>query len=152
MKPGICRVQNHGAAGNHRVLFPAVRYFYRLGDNTTDNWEKSAILLLTITGRSGRKADNIIILTGWAHHQLMRGPIYLIPDNMTVRALLSDDLRVDDLRKMAHDGRLQDISGNSTEMLKATTRYKESCMNLRRWKYAALIISMFSFLNFSDDD
>lgn len=38
-------------------------------------------------------------------------------------------------RKMAHDGRLQDISG--TEMLKATTRYKES---------------MFSFLNFSDDD
>ena len=65
----------------------------------------------------------------------MCGPIYLIPDNMTVRALLSDDLRVDDLRKMAHDGRLQDISG--TEMLKATTRYKES---------------MFSFLNFSDDD
>lgn len=65
----------------------------------------------------------------------MRGPIYLIPDNITVRALLSDDLRVDDLRKMAHDGRLQDISG--TEMLKATTRYKES---------------MFSFLNFSDND
>ena len=65
----------------------------------------------------------------------MRGPIYFIPDEITVRALLSDDLRFDELRKMAHDGRLQEVSG--TEILKATTRYKES---------------MFSFLNFSGDD
>ncbi|MDR5684734.1 DKNYY domain-containing protein [Morganella morganii] len=108
---------------------------YRLDDNTTDNWVKAGDITSHHYGEVWQKGGQYFYFDRLGSSQLMRGPIYLIPDNMTVRALLSDDLRVDDLRKMAHDGHLQDISG--TEILKATTRYKES---------------MFSSLNFSDDD
>lgn len=108
---------------------------YRLDDNTTDNWIKTGDITPHHYGEVWQKGGQYFYFDRLGASQLMRSPIWLIPDNRTVRALLSDDLRVDDLRKMVHDGRFQAISG--TEMLKATTRYKES---------------MFSFLNFYDDD
>lgn len=108
---------------------------YRLDDNTADNWVKVGDITSHHYGEVWQKGGQYYYFDRLGASQLMRGPIYLIPENMTVRALLSDDLRFDELRKMAHDGRLQEVSG--TEILKATTRYKES---------------MFSFLNFSGDD
>lgn len=107
----------------------------RLNDNITGNWVKIGDVTFHHYGEVWQKGRQYYYFDRLGASQLMRGPIYFIPDEITVRALLSDDLRFDELRKMAHDGRLQDVSG--TEILKATTRYKES---------------MFSFLNFSGDD
>lgn len=107
----------------------------RLNDNITGNWVKIGDITFHHYGEVWQKGGQYYYFDRLGASQLMRGPIYFIPDEITVRALLSDDLRFDELRKMAHDGRLQDVSG--TDILKATTRYKES---------------MFSFLNFSGDD
>ena len=73
------------------VLFPAVRYFI------------VSVIIQRITGKNRRyyfsplrevwqKGGQYYYFDRLGASQLMRGPIYLIPDNMTVRALLSDDL------------------------------------------------------------